>query len=61
MPQKSKPVKIAIRVKSGCVETVIATDKTVDVTVLDCDGDDRDVNEARWEKLCAHRRYRAVH
>jgi hypothetical protein len=41
--------------------SVIATDRALDVTVLDCDGDDRDANEARWNQLCANRRYRAVH
>lgn len=56
-----KPIKLAILVSGGVVQGIHSTDQTVDVTVLDCDGDDADRNEKAWEKISANKHYHAVH
>jgi hypothetical protein len=59
--QTPAPAKVVVLVYRGVVESVVATDKTLDVTVLDCDGDDQEENEAKWETISADPQYHPVH
>lgn len=57
---KPAPPKVVIYVEGGCVQAVHSTQKAINISVLDCDGNNSFENSAEADKIAADPDYHQV-
>ncbi len=58
--ENAAPTEIVVLVSGGVCQAVRSTDKTLNATVLDCDGDLAEVNGAKWDAVDADPKFHPI-